>query len=111
MNKDVSGYIKFWSEKKAQLQREIATKKRSLEQAEERLSNPEFHLKRELNRGGVKASKAIGIERVQKPKTVLKKNSVVNERVEIPTVEMDLPPAGVAAPASKEEKTSWTFFK
>lgn len=120
MTKEVQAYIKFWEKKKVLLEREIAIKKRSLEQALEKLSEPEFHLNKELKRGAVKVSKALGIEVNKKPKTVLKKKSESIEPIEIPTAEMDFsggasgqadPVAPIGEKEPIEEKSSWSFFK
>ena len=106
-SKEVLAYIDFWTRKKRDLEGEIARKRRSLELVNEKLSDPEFHLKKELGRGAVKVSKILGHETVQKPKTILKKNSGVS----VPSKE-EIEVAAPPAPAREEkQKTGFGFFK
>lgn len=107
MTKEVQAYVQMWTKKKNELEREIASKKRSLELALEKLSDPEFHLNKELKRGAVKVSKVLGLEPVKKTKTVLKKNSGVSGASE--KTEVSPAPGQAAAPAT-EEKKNWLGF-
>ena len=107
MTKELQEYIKLQEAKKKTLEREIASKKRSLEIVLDKLSDPEFHLAKELNRGAVKVSKVLGRETTPKTKTVLKKNSGVSGA----SSEPENVPAPAPAVAPKDEKKSnWLGF-
>lgn len=107
MTDKVQQYIKFWSAKAQALREEIATKKRSLELAEAKLADPEKHMAREIGRGAVKVSKALGLETVKKPKVVLKKNVEGKGDVPDPGSKGSGP---AAAPPAEEKKSGWGFF-
>jgi DNA-directed RNA polymerase subunit H (RpoH/RPB5) len=105
---EVQKYIQKLQREEKKVLEEIAIKERTLSRIRVKLSDPEFHLAKELNRGAVKVSKLMGKEVAQKNKTVLKRNKAEVEKVEIPTVEMEL--SGPAAAAGEDKKSKGTFF-
>lgn len=104
MSENVKRYIKSLEIQKSKLTAEVASKKRSLELVEQKLSNPEFYLEREQKRGAIKVKRALGQEVHAKTKTVLKKAPEANQGLEIPTMEMDIAPAPAA---EQKKKSSW----
>lgn len=111
MTKELQKYIEFNTRKKNELEREIATKRRSLEIVLSKLSDPQFHLDKELGRGAVKVSKALGVEPMKKPKTVLKKKSDEIETLNFPTQELPLPPAASGAdPLDSDAKEGFSWL-
>lgn len=109
MTEEVQKYVQNLSRQKRKLEEEIAIKRRSLEIVISKLSDPDFYLNKELKRGAVKVKRVLGHETVQKQKTVLKKKEVEIEKIETPTVEMELPPAAGAA-GQEKKKSSFGFF-
>jgi DNA gyrase/topoisomerase IV subunit B len=105
---EVQKYVQKLQREEKKVLEEIAIKERTLSRIRVKLSDPEFHLAKELNRGAVKVSKLMGKEVAPKNKTVLKRKPAVEEKIEIPTVEMPLPVPAPAAPEKK--KSSGSFF-
>lgn len=107
MNEKVLVYKKRLESQLRGVEAEIALKERSKSRLLEKLKDVESSFNRELRKGAVKVSKIAGVEPVKKTKTVLKKNSGGDDKLEIPTVEMELSPPA-PAPA-KEKKSSWSL--
>lgn len=111
MTKDLQKYIQLQQKQRQKLEEEILIKKRSLELVNQKLSNPELYLSRELQRGAVKVSKALGLEVAHKPKTILKKNVDVKGTDPEPVTEVPAP--GAAVEVKKEDpkkKSGWTVL-
>lgn len=85
----------------------IATKEATIRRAELDLADLDSALSRIENGRKKRVSKGSGHHKVNEVKTPLKQNSGDSDKIEIPTVEMELPAPAAAAPGQEKKKSSW----
>lgn len=110
MNEKVQAYVKLLEEEMDQVESEISRMERTRSRIQEKLRSPEKYFNKELKRGSVKVKKVFG-EKVPEKKSPFKRQKVDVEKIEVPTVEMNLPGPGPAAREDKKEKNGFGFFK
>ncbi len=87
----------------------IATKEATIRRAELDLADLDSALSRIENGRKKRVSKGSGPQKVQEAKTPPKQNAGENDKLEIPTVEMDLAAPEAATPGQEDrgKKSSW----